>query len=812
MKNQSPRVRNRLAIKLAQYTVLMAFIIGFFLSALHVLEDYSTQGSRLDQTVIDILDASKPPAARAVHTLDQALAQEVVNGLMKYPFISKVQIKDELGEVLAEQEATQQKTKTQWLTEVISAKYKDYTLALRAPGFASLEPGSLKIVVDQDLALQPFFERASTVLVSGIIRNILLAVFLIALFHVFLTKPLALLAKQFAEFRLEESEGKYLEVPEQHKGTELGQLSDVGNEFIHTAQKLLNDKKSSNLALRQSESLLKQVINQAPQLIVALNSKGQVLFCNQQVAEFYNVSVESLVGVAISDFHPFQDEVERMHAIRRSVEANNAPVDITEFSWSRENSEQLHFSIHASPFEYFSEPATLVVATDITSQKVVQDHISHIANHDNLTGLPNRVLLNDRLSRSILSCERNGVYNALLFIDLDHFKTINDSLGHGIGDLLLKEVAEILKGQVRANDTVARLGGDEFVILLEFLHDNQERIKTDVQIICDKLLEILSQPIDIKQHKLRIGASIGVVIFPIEGKDIDDLMRFADTAMYHAKENGRNGYAFYHRSMSLAVEKQQHMENELHRALEQEEFRIHYQPLVNVTGAIVGFEALIRWQHPEKGLMPPIEFIPSLETSGMIVPVSNWLLAKCSRQIETWKAEGFWQDGWYTSINISPLQFYQADMVITLQQLIVGGGANLSDICLEITETVAVENIEFAKSRLQKIRKLGITIALDDFGTGYSSLSYLKNLPIDIVKIDRSFIQELDAHNNSRSIVEAVASIAKAYNLVVLAEGIETKEQLEIAHDIGCHVFQGFYIERPQAAERLQNEYLSKGV
>ncbi|MDO6512745.1 bifunctional diguanylate cyclase/phosphodiesterase [Neptuniibacter sp. 2_MG-2023] len=812
MKHQSPKVRNRLAVKLAQYTVLMAFTIGFFLSSIHVLEDYKTQGSRLDQTVIDILDASKPPATRAVHTLDQALAQEVVNGLMQYPFISKVQIRDELGEVLAEQESTLQKTKTQWLTEAISTKYKDYALALRAPGFANLEPGSLQVVVDQDLALQPFFERALTTFVSGVVRNILLAVFLIALFHAFLTKPLALLAKQFAELRLEDSEGKYLEVPEQHKNTELGQLSDVGNEFIHTAQKLLHEKKSNHLALVQSEHLLKQVINQAPQLIVALNSKDQVLFCNQQVAEFYDVSVESLVGVTISDFHSFQDEVERMHVIRRSVEANNAPVDITEFSWSRENGEQLHFSIQASPFEYFSEPATLVVATDITSQKVVQDHISHIANHDNLTGLPNRVLLNDRLSRSILSCERNGVYNALLFIDLDHFKTINDSLGHGIGDLLLKEVAEILIGQVRANDTVARLGGDEFVVLLEFLHDNQERIKADVQIICDKLLEILSQPIDIKQHKLRIGASIGVVIFPIEGKDIDDLMRFADTAMYHAKENGRNGYAFYHRSMSLAVEKQQHMENELHRALEQEEFRIHYQPLVNVTGAIVGFEALIRWQHPEKGLMPPIEFIPSLEISGMIVPVSNWLLAKCSRQIEKWKAEGFWQDGWYTSINISPLQFYQADMVITLQQAIVGGGANLSDICLEITETVAVENIEFAKSRLQKIRKLGITIALDDFGTGYSSLSYLKDLPIDIVKIDRSFIQELGAHNNSRSIVEAVASIAKAYNLVVLAEGIETKEQLEIAHNIGCHVFQGFYIERPQAAEQLQNEYLSKGL
>tara|TARA_Y100000782_G_scaffold115477_1_gene158958 strand:- start:19845 stop:22268 length:2424 start_codon:yes stop_codon:yes gene_type:complete len=802
------KVQHRLAIRLAQYAVLLAFLIGLGLSSLQVWQDYHEHGNRLDQIIHEILEASKPPATRAVHTLDQALAQEVVNGLTQYPFISRVQIKDELGETLAEKQKQANRSKTQWLTEVISVNQKQYNLDLNTLEYHSPVTGGLMVVVDNDQALQPFFERAQSVLIAGIVRNVLLVICLISLFHFFLTKPLALLAKQFSLLNLQEGESKLLKVPLRHKTTELGQLSDAGNDFIQTVQSLLVENKRSHLALTQSEQLLHQLINQIPQLIMAINKEGVLLFCNHQVADFYGQPIEFVTNRPLDHFHTVKDELEQLDSVRRSVEMNNASEEIGELSWSRPNGKKLYFSILAAPFLHLSEQVTLVVATDITDQKVVQDHISHMANHDSLTGLPNRALLNDRLSLSLLTCKRNKVHNAILFIDLDHFKTINDSLGHGVGDLLLKKVSELLSSQVRLSDTVARLGGDEFVILLQSTHEELDRVTSDVQLICEKLLTVLSQPIDVQQHQLRIGASIGVVVFPIPNKSIDDLMRFADTAMYHAKENGRNNYAFYHQAMSLAVEKQQDMENQLHRALEKEEFCIHYQPLVTVKGDIIGFEALLRWQHPEHGLMPPIEFIPSLEVSGMIVPVSNWLLAECSRQIVKWKEEGFWQEGWYTSINISPLQFYQPDMIPVLEKIITEAGAGLTDVCLEITETVAVENIDFAVSRLNSIRELGIQIALDDFGTGYSSLSYLKDLPIDIVKIDRSFIQELGSGNKSQPIVEAVASIAKTYQLRVIAEGIETQGQLEGAHAVGCHVFQGFYIERPQEAQNLRSKYL----
>jgi PAS domain-containing protein len=346
--HNSPHVKNKLAIKLAQYTVLLAFAIGFILSSIQVFEDYQEQGSHLDQTIVDILDASKPPATRAVHTLDQALAQEVVYGLMQYPFIHKVQIKDELGGVLAEQEAAVVASKTKWLTEAIAVKHKEYTLDLQAPEFAKIGPGRLLVVVDQDHALQPFFDRALTIFISGVVRNVLLAICLVFLFYTVVTKPLALLAKQFAELNLEKSEGKYLHVPKPHQDTELGQLSKAGNDFILTVQKLLSENKQHHLAMTQSEQLLNQLINQVPQLIVALNQKGHILFCNHQVAGFYDVTIPSIVGSSVSMFHRHSDEVEQLDLIRHSVERSAEPLDVNELLWSRPDGEQLYFSIQAA--------------------------------------------------------------------------------------------------------------------------------------------------------------------------------------------------------------------------------------------------------------------------------------------------------------------------------------------------------------------------------------------------------------------------------------------------------------------------------
>ncbi|MGH1462680.1 MAG: putative bifunctional diguanylate cyclase/phosphodiesterase [Neptuniibacter sp.] len=794
----------RLSFRLANYAVLLAFTIGILLSAVQLIQDYKEQETLLDGTINKILKASEPPASRAVHTLDPALAQEVVTGLMQYAFVQEVIIKDELGEVLAQQKTPKQKSSTAWLTNTFFTEEKSYLVQLQAPELANIAPGLLKLVINPDTAFQPFYDRAIYVFTTGFIRNLLLAILLISVFYYTLTKPLSVLAQQFTNLDPDKINGKRLSVPKQHQGTELGLLSRAGNQFIDTVQSLLDENQISHRALARSEMRLNQLIDQVPQLIVSLNDDGDILFCNQSFSHFYNRNAGDLIGTSLSNIHGRMEQVKVLNKVLKTVKTNQVATELRELCWTNPKGELCYFSLQVAPFEHFSTPSLLLVATDISEQKMVQDHISHMANHDSLTGLPNRTLLNDRLSQSLATCQRTDEYNALLFIDLDHFKTINDSLGHGVGDILLKKVATVLSANVRTNDTIARLGGDEFVVLVQSFQEDRELLIRDVESVCKKLLNALADPFFVHQHQLRIGASIGIVIFPIVNASIEDLLRFADTAMYHAKENGRNCFAFYHEAMSQAVEKQRNLENQLHHALVNEEFKVHYQPLVSIEGEICGFEALIRWQHPEKGLISPAEFIPSLEVSGMIVPVSDWLITHCCEQIVAWRNSDFWQEGWYLSINISPQQFYQEDMIPALKKRVEETGTKLTDICLEITENVAVESVEFTVLRLQNLRENGLKIALDDFGTGYSSLSYLKELPIDIVKIDCSFVKELGSDHKSESVVAAVCSIAKAYNLRVTAEGVETQEQMLKAGQCGCHVFQGFYIDRPQPAEDIE--------
>lgn len=794
----------RLSFKLAGYAVLLAFAIGLLMSGVQLINDYKDQQNLLDSTINKILKASEPPASRAVHTLDPALAQEVVSGLMQYSFVQEVVIKDELGEILAEKRAEKANSNTLWLTKQLFVEEKGFLVELNSPELANIAPGRLSVVINQDVAFQPFYARAVNVFVTGFIRNLLLAVMLIMVFYYVLTKPLAILAHQFSKLHPGRISDKRLEVPDAHQKTELGQLSKAGNDYIETVQALLEENRESHRALARSEMRLNQLIDQVPQLIVSIDFEGQILFCNQPFGHFYKRPAGDLIGIKLSELHEFTEQVKVLEIALKGVQKHQTANELRELLWSRPDGDTCYLSVQIAPFEHFSTPALLIVATDISEQKLVQDHISHMANHDALTGLPNRTLLHDRLSQSLATCIRTNEFNALLFIDLDHFKTINDSLGHGVGDKLLKRVANLLTENVRANDTIARLGGDEFVVLVQSFQENYDYLVRDVEQVCKKLLDVLSEPFFIQQHQLRIGASIGVVVFPLANATMEDLLRFADTAMYHAKENGRNGYAFYHEAMSLAVEKQRTLENQLHHALVNEDFRVHYQPLVNIEGDICGFEALIRWQDPERGLIPPAEFIPTLETSGMIVPVSDWLVSHCSQQIVTWRESGFWQEGWYMSINISPQQFYQEDMISVLKSRVEETGTSLKDICLEITETVAVESIEFTLHRLEQLKAFGVKVALDDFGTGYSSLSYLNELPIDIVKIDRSFVKELGEDPKSESMVAAVCSIAKAHNLKVIAEGVETQSQMLKAHQCGCHVFQGFYIDRPHEAEVIE--------
>ncbi|MGN2392485.1 bifunctional diguanylate cyclase/phosphodiesterase [Pelomicrobium sp. G1] len=440
---------------------------------------------------------------------------------------------------------------------------------------------------------------------------------------------------------------------------------------------------------------------------------------------------------------------------------------------------------------------------DITERKRAEARIEHLATRDPLTALPNRVLLHDRLQQHLIGCQRSGTSLALLFIDLDRFKTINDSLGHHVGDELLKQVAQRLEKCVRRDDTLARLGGDEFVVVLAGIRE-----ETDAAQVAQKLLRNLAEPYFIQGRQLATTASIGIAIHPYDGQDIATLMKNADTAMYHAKERGRNTYQFFSSDMTARALQRLTVENDLRQALERNELVLHFQPQVNVmTGEVEGAEALLRWRHPEKGLVLPTRFIQIAEETGLIVPIGEWVLRAACAQCKAWNLAGY--PHLRVSVNLSVGQFVRhADLPRAVTRALRDARLDPGQLELEITESLLVQNTEEHVATLQKLGRLGTSISVDDFGTGYSSLSYLKRLPIDALKIDRSFVRDLEADPDDAAIVRAVVALARSLRLKVVAEGVETQGQLDALRRLECDLYQGYLFSKPLPATEFEARFL----
>jgi diguanylate cyclase (GGDEF)-like protein len=444
----------------------------------------------------------------------------------------------------------------------------------------------------------------------------------------------------------------------------------------------------------------------------------------------------------------------------------------------------------------------LVVAA-IESQKLVDKvetakmELAHLAHHDVLTDLPNRILLLDRLSQAIDLTHRQGKQLAVMFLDLDRFKYINDSLGHTIGDQLLQSTAHRLISCVRNSDTVSRQGGDEFVLLLPSIEHAR-----DAALCAQKILTAFTLPHHIEQHNLYISVSIGVSIYPDDGLDAETLIKSADTAMYHAKESGRENFKFFKQEMNDRAVQRQSIEASLRLALEREEFVLHYQPKVNLrSGIIVGCEALIRWQHPEHGLLSPEQFVSIAEDCGLILPIGRWVLREACRQALAWRQEGLAPI--VIAVNTSALELRSVDFLENVRATLTEIGMEPCYLELELTESVLMQDAESSNSALVALHHLGTKLALDDFGTGYSSLSYLRRFPIDTLKIDQSFVNHITSNQDDATIVCSVVSLGKSLNKRVIAEGVETQEQYAFLLAQECDEGQGFYLSRPVVAAAL---------
>lgn len=443
------------------------------------------------------------------------------------------------------------------------------------------------------------------------------------------------------------------------------------------------------------------------------------------------------------------------------------------------------------------------VSSDITQRKKDADRIHFMAYYDPLTGLPNRILLQDRLKQALIQVNRNRQHGAVFILDIDHFKVINDSLGHLVGDELLQEVAKRLTSCIRQEDTISRMGGDEFVVLLADLGEDKKNAITHASNVANKIIETISEPIIIKENKLQITVSIGIVMFPDDTEEITDLMKLADNAMYKVKKSGRDNFQFVTPSLQKEADERLNIQYGLQDALTMNQFELYYQPQINFkTNAVSGIEALLRWKVPNNGLMSPDGFITISEESGLIVPIGTWVLEEACRQIASWNKLKS-QPSPYLSVNMSVRQFQQKNLVPVIQRIMLTNNIQPQQLELELTESILIHNLDDTKRKLFELKAMGIRLAIDDFGTGYSSLQYLKNLPIDVLKIDQSFINDIILSVNDWAIVQTIISLAKNLNLWVVAEGVVNQKQYDFLKQKDCDSYQGYYYSEPILMDEL---------
>ncbi|MEN9464269.1 MAG: hypothetical protein RL217_450 [Pseudomonadota bacterium] len=574
---------------------------------------------------------------------------------------------------------------------------------------------------------------------------------------------------------------------------ELGDLTDLFNNLIQTIEQ-------EHLSLQSNNERFRRVASLSPVGIFQIDKNLRITYVNQRWRDIHNIARE------------IPDTSEWFECFSK------ADLDIIKKSWQTlENDQeslkmdarltlsdknqvwvQIHISaLHDTKGELIGY---LGAVSDISAVKDAQLQMEKLALYDPLTGLANRRLFLDRLENAVIAVQRNHSKVALLFLDMDQFKRINDTLGHDAGDILLQEVAQRLNTNVRENDTVARVGGDEFTILLTDIHTS-----TDVAFVAEKILKSLAKPIQVKGQEITTSVSIGITLTPDDSIDATKLLKNADLAMYHAKDLGRNNFQFFSEEINRSVLEHLEIEREITLALDAENFSLVFQPKINLQNFnINSMEVLLRWHHPKKGLITPDKFIPVAEETGQILAIGNWVLAQSCLQTQALITQGYLPDHVRVAVNLSAKQFSDPLLLYRIRQALADSGLPASCLELEITESTLIQEVESAILIMQEIKNLGVHIAIDDFGTGYSSLSYIKRFPIDVLKVDRSFVMDIPQDKNDMAITAAVIAMAHKLNIDTVAEGVETIEQLHFLRDNSCYEAQGFLFSRPLALDSLR--------
>ena len=562
----------------------------------------------------------------------------------------------------------------------------------------------------------------------------------------------------------------------------------------------ITERTQSSDALREAERRYQDLFENAVEGIFRTTVNGRFLDANPALARIYGYDSPAELIATLKDIRSqLYVDPDRRHEFMRTIRTRGVATGF-ESQIYRRNGEVIWISENARAVYDAAGQVLCYEGTveDVTERKLYQARIEQQANFDTLTGLANRSLLNDRLEQAIRAAASYSTRLAVVFVDLDRFKYINDSLGHHVGDELLRAMAERLKKSVRESDTVARLGGDEFVLLI-----NGQGEADAVAVVLERMLSDISQPWTIPQGDFNVTCSIGVALYPDDGTSGQELLKHADTAMYRAKEKGRNNFQFFTAELNALITERLDLENRLRRALERQQFSLHYQPRVDMaTGRIIGAEALLRWNTGDQAAVPPAQFVPVAEEIGLIVPIGTWVLRTACAQNKAWQDAGV--PHFVVSVNVSARQFRQDNLVATVTEVLRETQLEARFLEIELTESAVMHDAEQFIATISALKDLGVHISLDDFGTGYSSLSHLKRFPVDRLKVDRSFVQDIATDADDATIVRTIIALGHNLGLKVVAEGVETSEQLDFLRANGCDELQGYYFGRPMAPAELE--------
>jgi diguanylate cyclase (GGDEF)-like protein/PAS domain S-box-containing protein len=541
--------------------------------------------------------------------------------------------------------------------------------------------------------------------------------------------------------------------------------------------------------IQASERQLAATLDAIPDLLFEMGLDGHYYTCHAPQSWLLAAPTQDLLGKTVAQVMPpdaAQVVLEALAEAQASGFSNGRELLLA----TRDGPRWFELSVARKPVDAGQAPRLIVISHDVTARKQAEAHVAKLAYFDSLTGLPNRTLLNDRMFHALAETNRRQDHLCVMFLDLDHFKKINDTLGHRVGDELLVTIAQRMQATLREQDTVARLGGDEFILLLpDTRADGAARV-------AQKLLQAISEPVSVESHELMVTPSIGIAICPEDGTDAETLSKHADVAMYRAKNAGRNSYRFFTAELQVDAARALLLDNELRRALQRQQFEVYYQPQLSLlTGKVVGMEALLRWRHPELGQVSPAEFIPVAENSGLILPIGEWVLQTAVAQARQWYDLGL---GPITvAVNVSAVQFRQPNLPEQVQQVLVQTGLPAHLLDIELTESVAQQDPAGAMAIMAKLHAQGVNLSIDDFGTGYSSLSYLKRFAATQLKIDQSFVRDICVDPDDLAIVRAIISMARSLGLSTIAEGVETVAQLDLLRQEGCDEVQGYLLSRP---------------